>query len=163
MAQEAYNFARFESAAERAPQQAQSTTSLRSVKGGKPKNTASKKIFGNVMQVAMVVLFFAVAIALVQSEVKLTEYTRQIQLQSAELVTQQSKYSYLESALNASVNLDQVEKVAKEIGLVKIDESQITYIRLEDEAVLTTTESTLEQWKATVQSVWTQIVECLTP
>ncbi len=162
MAQEAYNFARFEAAAEPAPRKEEATR-LRSVRGGGQKNGALQKMFGNVMQVAMVVLFFAVAIALVQSEVKLTEYTRQIQLQSDELVTQQSKYSYLESSLNASVNLEQVEKVAKEIGLVKIDESQITYIRLEDEAVLNTTESTLEQWKATAQGAWAELIEWLTP
>ncbi|MFI3169302.1 MAG: hypothetical protein R3Y06_05095 [Faecalibacterium sp.] len=162
MAQEAYNFARFESAAEPAPRK-ENTTRLHSVKGGGQKNAVLQKMFGNVIQVAMVVLFFTVAIALVQSEVKLNEYTRQIQLQSDELLTQQSKYSYLESSLNTSVNLEQVEKVAKEIGLVKVDESQITYIRLEDEAVLRTMQSTLEQWKATAQGTWAELVEWLTP
>lgn len=165
MAQEAYDFARFETQV-RTPQPVQPQQQeerLRSVKGGKGVPSAMQKIFSNMLQVVTVIAFFALACAFLQSEAELTEYSQQIQTASQELAQKQSQYSYLESTLNASINLDQVEKVAKELGLVKLDSSQITYIRLENEAVLTTQESSFEQWKTTIQEFCANILDYLDP
>lgn len=163
MAQEAYNFAHFETREPVQPRKARQAATLRSVKGGKGKQSAMQKVFGNLLQVVLVIVFFATAFALVQSEAQLTEYTQQIQAAEAQLTVAQSEYNYLETTLNASINLQQVEKVVKEFGLVKLDESQVTYIRLEEEAVITTVDSTLAQWSATLQGAWAQLLECLDP
>lgn len=168
MAQEAYDFARFEGAqaAARVPsrvQDAQTQTPLRSVKGNDA-TRIRRKVFVNAMQIILFgTVFLALAFAMVQSEAQLTEYTQQIQAQTAALTTAKSEYSYLEATLNESINLDQVEKVAKELGLVKLDESQVTYIRLEDEAVLSTSQSSFEQWQESVRGIWTRLLEYLDP
>ncbi len=173
MAQEAYDFARFETtarvqgaqktarqgAAKETEQESQQSVRLRSVKGGGRRYASAwQKIFNNIATVLCVIAFFATAFALVQSEAKLTEYTQQIQTQQTALTEAQSEYNYLESTLNASVNLDQVERVAKQLGLVKVNESQVTYIRIEEEALLTTVTSDLEQWQATLQGIWEKVI-----
>ncbi len=167
MAQEAYDFARFENTQAATPtparvQDGQTQTPLRSVKGGNTKR-ATRKAFLSAMQVVLAIAFMALAFALVQSEAQLTEYTQQIQVQTAALTAAKSEYSYLEATLNASINLDQVEKVAKEQGLVKLDESQVTYIRLEDEAVLTKAQSSFAQWQESVSGIWTRLLAYLDP
>ncbi len=174
MAQEAYDFARFEGTARaaqgaaqgapaRTPAQKQKTT-LRSVKGGKGKAGATHKIFGSTMRLVWVFAFFALAFLRVQSEAQLTEYTQQIQTEIAALTVAKSEYSYLQTTLNASINLEQVEKVAKEQGLVKLDESQITYIRLTDEAQLTTNaQNWWQNWQETIALAWAQTFGILDP
>ncbi len=161
MAQEAYNFAHFETRAPAQERKAQPANPLRSVRGGKRKPSGLQKVFGNLLQVMLVLFFFGTAFFLVRSEAKLTEYTQQIQNAEAELTVAQSEYNYLETTLNASINLQQVEKVVKELGLVKVDESQVTYIRIEEDAVITTADSTFAQWLAAARDIWAQALEYL--
>ena len=48
----------------------------------------------------------------------------------AHLVSEQSQYTYYNSTLNSKTNITSVEETAGRLGLMKIDQSQITYIRL---------------------------------
>ena len=44
-------------------------------------------------------------------------------------MSEQSQYTYYNSALNSRTNITSVEETATRLGLMKIDQSQITYIR----------------------------------
>ena len=70
----------------------------------------------------------------------------QIQNAKADLVSTQSQYTYYNSALNNRTNITSVEETATRLGLMKIDQSQITYIRLDGGSVLVRKESAVRQW-----------------
>ena len=119
----------------RAPQ-AQPKVPLRVEKGGK------KRL--NPVRAAMQLVGFAVR--LLWSEAQLVELNSQIQSAKAELVSEQSQYTYYNSALNSRTNITSVEETATRLGLMKIDQSQITYIRLDEGSVLVRKASAVRQW-----------------
>ena len=86
------------------------------------------------------------AVSLLWSEAQLVELNSQIQSAKAELVSEQSQYTYYNSALNSRTNITSVEETATRLGLMKIDQSQITYIRLDEGSVLVRKASAVRQW-----------------
>ena len=123
----------------RAPQ-AQPKVPLRVEKGGKKRLNPVRAA----MQHALQLVGFAVS--LLWSEAQLVELNSQIQSAKAELVSEQSQYTYYNSALNSRTNITSVEETATRLGLMKIDQSQITYIRLDAGSVLVRKESAVHQW-----------------
>ena len=129
----------------RAPQ-TQRKVPLRVEKGGKPRLTprqAARRNLGNLMAAALLIGF---AISLLWSEAQLVELNDQIQDAKAQLVSEQSQYTYYNSTLNSKTNIASVEETAGRLGLMKVDPSQITYIRLGESGALVRRESTVRQW-----------------
>ena len=122
----------------RAPQ-TQRKVPLRVEKGGKKRLNPVRAA----MQHALLVGF---AVSLLWSEAQLVELNSQVQKAKADLVSQQSQYTYYNSALNSRTNITSVEETASRLGLMKIDQSQITYIRLDEGSVLVRKESAVRQW-----------------
>ena len=56
-----------------------------------------------------------------------------------------------------------MESVAGRLGLMKIDDSQITYIRLDDQSVLTRRESAVEKWTDTLQAGVSSLLRTIEP
>ena len=52
---------------------------------------------------------------------------------------------------------------AGRLGLMKIDDSQITYIRLDDQSVLTRRESAVEKWTDTLQAGVSSLLRTIDP
>ena len=77
---------------------------------------------------------------------QLVELNDQIQDAKAQLVSEQSQYTYYNSTLNSKTNITSVEETAGRLGLMKIDQSQITYIRLGESDTLERTQSAVRQW-----------------
>lgn len=147
MAQPAYNFALFEQ--EPKKEQKQPTASLRAVKGGKNKNlraAAAAKYFTVLRKAGWAVVLAVFMLAQLASNARVTELTTQIQRTQKELVTAQSTNNYLNSALNERTNMAKIEETANRLGLMKLDDSQITYIRLDGESVVFHTQSNLAAW-----------------
>ena len=119
----------------RAPQP-QRKANLRVAKGGKRRL--------NPLQAAALLVGFA--ISLLWSEAQLVELNDQIQATKAQLVSEQSQYTYYNSTLNSKTNIASVEETAGRLGLMKVDPSQITYIRLGESGALVRRESTVRQW-----------------
>ena len=115
--------------------QTQRKADLRVAKGGKRRLSP--------LQAAVLVGF---AISLLWSESKLVELNDQIQDAKAQLVSEQSQYTYYNSTLNSKTNITSVEETAGRLGLMKIDQSQITYIRLGESDTLERTQSAVRQW-----------------
>ena len=92
------------------------------------------------------VVVLALAISLLQSKATLTELTTDIQREQAQLVTEQSTYNYLNNELNSKTSMANVEEVANRLGLMKLDDSQITYVRLEESSSLIRKVSEVEKW-----------------
>lgn len=141
MPQNAHDFALFENTS-----RPDAKPKLRAVKGGAPKKSRLQEAWGTLTNLLGVVLFLGLAISLLQSKATLTELTTQIQREQTQLVTEQSTYNYLTSELNSKTSMANVEEVANRLGLMKLDDSQITYVRLEESSSLTRKESEVEKW-----------------
>ena len=119
---------------------------LRVEKGGKRRLDPVQAMMQHLLQLASVALLVGFAVSLLWSEAQLVELNDQIQDAKAQLVSEQSQYTYYNSALNSKTNITSVEEAASRLGLMKIDQSQITYIRLDAGSVLVRKESAVRQW-----------------
>ena len=129
----------------RAPQ-AQPKVPLRVEKGGKKRLNPVRAAMQHALQLVGAALLVGFAVSLLWSEAQLVELNSQIQSAKAELVSEQSQYTYYNSALNSRTNITSVEETATRLGLMKIDQSQITYIRLDEGSVLVRKASAVRQW-----------------
>ena len=129
----------------RAPQ-TRKNVPLRVEKGGKRRLTPFQAAMQHAIQLISVALMVGFAVSLLWSEAQLVELNDQIQDAKAQLVSEQSQYTYYNSALNSKTNIASVEEAASRLGLMKIDQSQITYIRLGESDTLERTQSAVRQW-----------------
>ena len=118
--------------------QTQRKADLRVAKGGKRRLSPLQAAVHNAMHLVAAALLVGFAISLLWSESKLVELNDQIQDAKAQLVSEQSQYTYY--------NITSVEETAGRLGLMKIDQSQITYIRLGESDTLERTQSAVRQW-----------------
>ena len=121
--------------------QTQRKADLRVAKGGKRRLSPLQAAVHNAMHLVAAALLVGFAISLLWSESKLVELNDQIQDAKAQLVSEQSQYTYYNSTLNSKTNITSVEETAGRLGLMKIDQSQITYIRLGESDTLERTQS----------------------
>ena len=112
--------------------QTQRKADLRVAKGGKRRLSPLQAAVHNAMHLVAAALLVGFAISLLWSE--------------AQLVSEQSQYTYYNSTLNSKTNITSVEETAGRLGLMKIDQSQITYIRLGESDTLERTQSAVRQW-----------------
>ena len=126
--------------------QPQRKASLRVEKGGKERLSPRQAAARHAMHLVAVALLVGFAISLLWSESRLVELNDQIQDAKAQLVSEQSQYTYYNSTLNSKTNITSVEEAAGRLGLMKIDQSQITYIRLGESDSLERTQSAVRQW-----------------
>ena len=126
--------------------QPQRKANLRVEKGGKERLSPRQAAARHMMHLVAVALLVGFAISLLWSESKLVELNDQIQDAKAQLVSEQSQYTYYNSTLNSKTNITSVEEAASRLGLMKIDPSQITYIRLNESGALERQQSPVRQW-----------------
>ena len=126
--------------------QPQRKANLRVEKGGKERLSPRQAAARHVMHLVAVALLVGFAISLLWSESRLVELNDQIQDAKAQLVSEQSQYTYYNSTLNSKTNITSVEEAAGRLGLMEIDQSQITYIRLGESDSLERTQSAVRQW-----------------
>ena len=74
-----------------------------------------------------------------------------------------SQNDYYNTTLNVQSSISNVEDVAGRLGLMKIDDSQITYIRLDDQSVLTRRESAVEKWTDTLEAGVSSLLRTINP
>lgn len=128
----------------RAPQTQQPP--LRVEKGGKRRLSPFQAAMRHMVQLVSLGLMVGFAVCLLWSEAQLVELNAQIQDAKAELISEQSQYTYYTSTLNSRTSITSIEDAASRLGLMKIDQSQITYVRLNEQSVLVRKESAVRQW-----------------
>ena len=143
MGQAAYDY---NTARRRKVPQTQRKTALRVEKGGKRRLTPLQAAVHNAMHLVAAALLVGFAIGSEMCIRDRVELNSQIQSAKAELVSEQSQYTYYNSALNSRTNITSVEETATRLGLMKIDQSQITYIRLNESGALERQQSPVRQW-----------------
>jgi len=160
MQQAAYDFAKFENT-NAAQKQKAKKADLRAVQGGKKSVSRWQELWINLKAVVAVTLFLVLAIGLLESKVTITELTTQIQRTQTQLTSEQSTYNYLSSELNSKTSMANVEEVANRLGLMKLDDSQITYVRLDESSVITRVPSDVEKWSEFLYSGVLSLIEKL--
>ena len=143
MGQPAYDMS-FEVRRRKAPQ-TQRKVALRVEKGGKRRLSPFQAAMQHALQLISMALLAGFAVSLLWSEAQLVEVNDQIQKAKAELVSEQSQYTYYNSVLNSKTNITSVEEVAGRLGLMKMDQSQLTYIRLDSDSVLVRRDTAVHQ------------------
>ena len=100
----------------RAPQP-QRKANLRVAKGGKRRLNPLQAAVHNAMNLVAAALLVGFAISLLWSEAQLVELNDQIQATKAQLVSEQSQYTYYNSTLNSKTNIASVEETAGRLGV----------------------------------------------
>ena len=73
-------------------------------------------------------------VSVLYSHAKLTELSGQINEVNTQLAAAQSEYDYLSTKMSDITSRASLREVAEgQLGLVKLDPSQITYVQLEDQ------------------------------
>ena len=143
MGQEAYDY---NAVRRRKAPQTGRKANLRVEKGGKNRLNPMQAAIHNVMHLVEAALLVGFAISLLWSESQLVELNSQVQKAKSSLLSEQSQYTYYTSTLNSQTNITSVEEAASRLGLMKIDQSQIPYIRLGESDSLERTQSAVRQW-----------------
>ena len=142
-----YNFTRFE--AEERPEAAPK----RHLRVAPVTRTARQVQRRRVAGVLSAVLLLASLGAMVISTyARLGELQSEISRQNTMLTNQQAAYTDLEFQLESKTNMNNIEQRAVEMGLVKIEKSQVTYIRVMGE-------NQIEVQKGPLQRLWETICQ----
>ena len=155
MAQPAYDLELFENRAQRP------RAKVRAVRGRKK---ASRLNLQTVKTVAVAVVMAALVVGFLYSQATITELTVDIQNVQSDLVSEQSTYNYLSGVLDSKTSLRNVEQVAAgELGLVKVDRSQVTYFSLESESVINRPETAAQKITEFLSTGLLSLMEYLNP
>ena len=155
MAQPAYDLELFENRAQRP------RAKVRAVRGRKK---ASRLNLQTVKTVAVAVVMAALVVGFLYSQATITELTVDIQSVQSDLVNEQSTYNYLSGVLDSKTSLRSVEQIAAgELGLVKVDRSQVTYFSLESESVINRPETAAQKITEFLNTGLLSLMEYLNP
>lgn len=126
----AYNFEMFE------PQKQRTQPQFKVVQNKKMERVRTRNF---ILKVATYVsVFFVGVISVLFNQIAITEITNEVSNKNAELNTLQNEYRMLEAQLESSVALTNIEEtVTRQLGLTKLDSSQITYLSLSEEDTYT--------------------------
>lgn len=126
---------------------------------------AKRKIdFSGLKIVATVAVIFSLAWGVLYSRAQVTELTSQISSTADDLSEAQSEYDYLNLQLESRTDLETVENYAvTQLGLVKADPSQITYLTLESEDKIVKPESEVKTLLENFSAGFMNLMEYLAP
>lgn len=136
---------------------------LRVEQGGKAAISPLRAMMQHGVQILALGLLAGLSVALLFSEARIVELSGDIRQAKATLISAQSQNDYYTTTLNVQSSISNVENVAGRLGLMKIDDSQITYIRLDDQSVLTRRESAVEKWTDTLQAGVSSLLRTIDP
>lgn len=111
-----------------------------------------------------ILILLALVTSYIHSQAIITELTTDLQQTQRQLVAAQSDHDYLSGLLDSKTSLKNVEEIAtSRLGLMKVDKSQITYVTLERESVITRPGSGLQSWLETFSAGLLSIADYLNP
>ena len=107
------------------------------VRGGNRGLNRARRFARTVVRVLAVAIVLGLIVSVLYSHAKLTELSGKINEVNTELAAAQSEYDYLSTRMSDITSRASLQEVAEgQLGLVKLDPSQITYVQLEDESVI---------------------------
>ncbi len=114
--------------------------------------------------VAFASIFVALVCSVLDSQRTVTELTAKIAQGENALFDLQSEYAYLNNEMEMRTSLKNVEQYAQaQLGLVKLDKSQITYVERKNDEVIVRPETNLQKLMTTVTTEALSFMEYLAP
>ncbi len=152
MGQAAYNFEQFE--------QPKVHREFRAVQGGK--RASRMQALKRFRVTAASLILVGMVVTLLSCNARLTELTGEIQATQKELTTSQSTYDYLQGQLEGISTMKNVEEIAvDQLGMTKLDASQITYVTLENQNSIVCAENGFQRFFSGIQaaalSLWNSL------
>ncbi len=152
MGQAAYNFEQFE--------QPKVHREFRAVQGGK--KASRMQALKRFRVTAASLILVGMVVTLLSCNARLTELTGEIQATQKELTTSQSTYDYLQGQLEGISTMKNVEEIAvDQLGMTKLDASQITYVTLENQNSIVCAENGFQRFFSGIQaaalSLWNSL------
>ena len=115
---------------------------MRVVRGGKHGLNRARQFAAVALHVIAAALLLGLIFSVVHSQARITELNGQINDTRTDLTAAQSEYDYLSTKMSDITSRASLQDVAEgQLGLVQADQSQITYIPLEEQSVLEKTGS----------------------
>lgn len=115
---------------------------MRVVRGGKHGLNRARQFAAVALYVIAAALLLGLIFSVVHSQARITELNGQINDTRTGLTAAQSEYDYLSAKMSDITSRASLQDVAEgQLGLVKADQSQITYIQLEEQSVIEKTGS----------------------
>lgn len=115
---------------------------MRVVRGGKHGLNRARQFAAVALHVIAAALLLGLIFSVVHSQARITELNGQINDTRTGLTGAQSEYDYLSTKMSDITSRASLQDVAEgQLGLVKADQSQITYIQLEEQSVIEKTGS----------------------
>ena len=120
------------------PQRRQETAPpVRVVRGGRYGLRRARQLARQAGAVLAGAVILLLMVAVVYSQAQVTRLSSEIDATKQELTNAQSTYDYLASQMSAITSNANVQQIAEgKLGLVRADNSQITYIRLQEETTV---------------------------
>lgn len=107
------------------------------VRGGDRGLNRARRFARTILRTLAVAIVLGLIISVLYSHAKLTELSGQINEVNTQLAAAQSEYDYLSTRMSDITSRASLQEVAEgQLGLVKLDPSQITYVQLEDQSVI---------------------------
>ena len=126
------------------------TPRVRVVKGGRYGLSKARQLAGTVLVIA---IFFGLFASIVASQARITQLSGEIDDAKSELTNAQSYNDYLSTTMDQITNSTSVQQEAEDrLGLVKMDPSQVTYVRLENESVIERAAGTADKFFAGIKT-----------
>ena len=115
---------------------------MRVVRGGKHGLNRARQFAEVALHVIAAALLLGLIFSVVHSQARITELNGQINDTRTDLTAAQSEYDYRSTKMSDLTSRASLQDVAEgQLGLVKADQSQITYIQLEEQSVIEKTGS----------------------
>lgn len=115
---------------------------MRVVRGGKHGLNRARQFAAVALHVIAAALLLGLIFSVVHSQARITELNGQINDTRIDLTAAQSEYDYLSTKMSDITSRASLQDVAEgQLGLVKAEQSQITYIQLEEQSVIEKTGS----------------------
>ena len=115
---------------------------MRVVRGGKHGLNRARQFAAVALYVIAAALLLGLIFSVVHSQARITELNGQINDTRTGLTAAQSEYDYLSTKMSDITSRASLQDVAEgQLGLAMADQSQITYIQLEEQSVIEKTGS----------------------
>lgn len=137
---------------------------VRVVKGGRMRLDKLRQAAMAMRFVLLSILVLGLVVSLLYSQATISALSSEIESTRQELLTAQSTYDYLSGEMDDITSTTNIAAIAQgELGLVKADPSQITYIDLESEGLIRRNESNLSRLLSGFQTAALSLIDSFDP
>lgn len=137
---------------------------VRVVRGGNRGLQRARRFAQATMRILAAAILLGLVVSVLYSHAKLTELSGEINAVNTELTAAQSEYDYLSTKMSDITSRASLQEVAEgQLGLVKLDPSQITYVQLEDQSVIEKSTSSTGKLFAQVRTAALSLLNGLNP